>query len=316
MPQEVLKVSTQTIEKMKAHYGKQIEAGTPPGAVFRAKTYNAAITAYQSGKVLFQGKAPELEARKWGTVSASSGTAKKSSTAGGKFPKQVSGTVPEGFLLASHIGSDEAGTGDYFGPITVACAFVEADKIEQLRAIGVQDSKNLTDDTIRKLAKDIVKLGIPYALLVLHNDKYNKLQRKGWSQGKMKAMLHHHAIEKLLSKTKGTDSAGILIDQFCMPDVYKRHLASEKATIPEKTYFMTKAESHSIAVAAASIIARTSFVREMDKLSAEVGFTLPKGASAKVDAAIADVIRTHGHEKLESIAKVHFANTKKAEKYL
>ncbi|WLV23739.1 ribonuclease HIII [Aciduricibacillus chroicocephali] len=316
MPQEVLTVPKTVIEKMKMHYAQYIEVSTPPGAVFRAKTSNAAITAYNSGKVLFQGKAPEAEARLW-NAGATIGSKKKTpSKASAPATKQSHESIPEGFLVSSHIGSDEAGTGDYFGPITVACAFVPGDKIELLQSIGVQDSKNLTDATIRKLATDIVKLDIPYALLVLHNEKYNRLQRKGWSQGKMKAMLHHHAIEKLLSKIDGIPSAGILIDQFCMPDIYKRHIGSENGVLAENTYFMTKAESHSIAVAAGSIIARTSFVKEMDKLSKEVGFTLPKGASAKVDAAIARVIRTYGKEKLESIAKVHFANTQKAEKYL
>lgn len=316
MPQEVLTVNKQTIEKMKAHYSSQLDGAVPPGAVFRAKTANAAITAYNSGKVLFQGKAPHLEAGRWGSSSSGSAATKTGKKSGSPFPKQVSGTVPAGFLTGSHIGSDETGTGDYFGPITVACALVEADKIEALRAIGVQDSKNLNDVTICRIAEDLVKMGIPYARVLLRNEKYNQLQRKGWTQGKMKAMLHHHAIQKLLAKTTDIPTEGILIDQFCMPDVYRRHIASEKGQVPDKTYFMTKAESHSIAVAAASILARTSFVKEMDRLSAELGVTLPKGASAKVDAAIADVIRTYGHDKLETIAKVHFANTKKAEAYL
>lgn len=316
MPQEVLTVSKQTIEQMKQHYASNLEATLPPGAVFRAKTKNAAITAYKSGKVLFQGKSPQAEAGLWADGVAASRPAPGKSTAAKPFPKQVSGTVPQGFLMKSHIGSDETGTGDYFGPITVACALVETDKIETLRALGVQDSKNLTDDRIGKLSKEIISLGIPYALVVLRNEKYNRLQRKGWTQGKMKAMLHHHAIQKLLAKTENIQKEGILIDQFCMPDVYRRHIASEKGEVPEKTYFMTKAESHSIAVAAASIMARTKFVKEMDRLSEEVGFTLPKGASAKVDAAAGEIIRMYGHEKLESIAKVHFANTKKAEKYI
>ncbi len=66
--------------------------------------------------------------------------------------------------------------------------------------MGITDSKTLTDDKIAILAKELVKEKIPYTLLTLDNTKYNKLQKKGWNQGKMKAMLHHHAIEKLLVK--------------------------------------------------------------------------------------------------------------------
>jgi len=79
---------------------------------------------------------------------------------------------------------------------------------------------------------------------------------------------------------------------------------------------MTKAESYSIAVAAGSIVARTSFVKEIEKLSNEFGIELPKGASNKVDQVIAKIIKTKGENALDSLAKVHFANTKKAIKYL
>src|SRR5699024_8616546 len=82
---------------------------------------------------------------------------------------------------------------------------------------------------------------------------------KGWSQGKMKTMLHHYAIQKLLKKIGTAQPKGILIDQFCEPRIYAKHLASEQETMTKHTYFITNAEKHSIAVAAASIIARTRF---------------------------------------------------------
>ncbi|WP_163970176.1 ribonuclease HIII [Oceanobacillus halotolerans] len=310
MPQRVYTLPTNKIQKMKEFYKNELQS-TPQGAIFRAKTKNAVITGYKSGKVLFQGSSPEIEVKKWDL-----GLEKAKHTPKHKQTRAHSFTPPHILYSSSHIGSDEAGTGDYFGPITVACAFVPHDQIQTLKQLGVQDSKNLTDRTIRSIAKDIIKLNIPYALLVLHNEKYNRLQRKGWSQGKMKAMLHHHAINKLLQKINNQPNDGILIDQFCEPAVYQKYLASENESLPSNTYFLTKAESHSIAVAAGSIIARTSFLKEMDKLSAETGMDLPKGASSKVDQVIAKVIKKYGKESLSQIAKVHFANTHKAEKYL
>src|SRR5699024_5800698 len=109
-------------------------------------------------------------------------------------------TPPPSLYESAHIGSDEAGTGDYFGPITTCCTFVPKEKIPLLKELGVRDSKNIADTTIRKLARDIIACDIPYTLLILHNEKYNSLQTKGWSQGKMKTMLHHHAIQNLLEK--------------------------------------------------------------------------------------------------------------------
>ncbi|WP_047981648.1 ribonuclease HIII [Ornithinibacillus contaminans] len=310
MSQNVLTVSLEVIEKMKQHYLASLTT-TPQGAIFRAKTAHSVITAYKSGKVLFQGGNPQAEIAKWAKHSNSQSQEKTQATSKTSFY-----TPPETLFNASHIGSDEAGTGDYFGPITVASAYVKADQISLLKELGVKDSKNLTEKVILELAQEIARIRIPYSLLILHNPKYNRLQKNGWSQGKMKAMLHHHAITNLLHKIGNSELDGILIDQFCEPGIYKRHLASEQESLPDKTYFMTKAESYSIAVAASSIIARASFVKEMDKLSEQVGIPLNKGASKHVDQTIAKIMREKGEAILDSCAKVHFANTEKAKKYL
>lgn len=309
MPQNVYVLPQNTIEEMKRFYANALQS-TPQGAIFRAKTSNAVITAYKSGKVMFQGNAPAVEAGKWtNKTNESTKTAPKTNKANAFSP-------PDTLFTSNHIGSDEAGTGDYFGPITVAAAFVKKEQIELLKELGVKDSKNLTDSTIRKISNDVMNLDLPYSLLILHNEKYNKLQKQGWTQGKMKAMLHHHAINNLLDKVGAPSVDGILIDQFCEPAVYKKHIATEKQKLADNTYFMTKAESYSIAVAAGSIIARTSFLNEMDKLSAKTGVTLPKGASKKVDQTIARIIKSKGEKALNSYAKTHFANTKKAKNYL
>ncbi|TQS76152.1 ribonuclease HIII [Ornithinibacillus gellani] len=311
MAQLVHQFDSKSIIAMKKYYDA-FQRQAPPGAVFQAKTENAVITAYQSGKVLFQGKHPEKEFHKW-NAQWNTGETKNHK----QKSKSSSPYTPNPSLFnRSIIGSDEAGTGDYFGPITVAAAYVEAQQIQQLSSIGVQDSKNLSDEKIVSIAKELIRMQVPYSLLILHNDKYNTLQENGWSQGKMKAMLHHHAIQKTKKKIGDARLDGIIIDQFCEPTIYKRHLASERETLPNDTYFMTKAESHSIAVAAASILARASFVKEMERLSTFVGIPLRKGASRFVDENIAEVMKKKGEPILRQIAKLHFANTMKAKKYL
>ncbi|MFD2627949.1 ribonuclease HIII [Oceanobacillus kapialis] len=311
MPQSVHTFPNETVMKMKQHY-HECMSSPPPGAVFRAKTEHAVITAYKSGKVLFQGSSPDIEAGKW--TDQEPYTSVK--TASPPKKKESSYSPPATLFAQSHIGTDEAGTGDYFGPITVAGVYVTKEQIEHLRQLGVKDSKNLHDTMIRKLSKEIIKLKIPYTLMVLPNEKYNRFQARGWSQGKMKAMLHHSVIKSLLKKVDDQALDGILIDQFCEPAVYKRHIGSEGHTLTEKTYFMTKAESYSIAVAAGSILARTRFLDEMDRLSTELGITIPKGASKKVDQTIAKLIKEHGEKVLNNCAKTHFANTTKAKAYL
>jgi|SRR5690625_62229 len=308
MGQVVRQVSNQTLETMKNTYQAELKQ-TPPHALFAAQINGTTITAYKSGKVLFQGKNAEQESARWdGDVVIKD---KKPTV------QKIHAYTPDERLFSqSIIGSDEAGTGDYFGPITVAAAYVSSDKIELLRELGVRDSKNLSDQSIEKIAQNILLCDIPYSSMVLDNPKYNKLQARGWTQGKMKTMMHDAVIDSLLGKISPTKPEGILIDQFSEPGVYINHLRKENKQLPESTYFITKAESHSIAVATASILARSRFVQEIDRLSKQVGFTLPKGASAKVDQAASSLIRKKGEAYLHNVAKVHFANTKKAATYL
>lgn len=290
------------LDEMKKYYHDFL-IKNPQGALFRARTTHAVITAYNSGKVLFQGANPETEIMKWIDKSA----AVKVATKNDELSR---------ILTSTHIGSDESGTGDYFGPVTAAAVYITEPQINELKQLGIQDSKLIKDDVILKLSKKIVEMKIPYSLLILHNEKYNELQRSGWSQGKMKAMLHHHVINNVTQKVPYENYDGIIIDQFCLPNVYKRYLASENEYVHPKTHFMTKAETHSVAVATASVIARASFLKEMDNLSISSGYTLLKGASKKVDQLIAEIIRDNGKDYLEKIAKVHFVNTEKATQYL
>lgn len=311
MSQVTITVSNEHIEQMKVHYKPYLQK-PPQGAVFRARTNDATITAYRSGKVLFQGQHYENEANKWAEQQIHSN---KQPTL---FPNKDKTTYfpPEQLFTASHIGSDESGTGDYFGPVTTCAVYVDKNNINRLKEMGVQDSKSISDANVHILAKEIIQLQIPYSLLILHNEKYNDLQQNGWTQGKMKAMLHQGAIQGVLKKINDLPYEGIIVDQFCTPEVYKRHITSEGERLPDKSFFMTKAEDYSIAVAAGSVIARASFLNEMERLTHACGFDLLKGASQKVDRLIASIIQEKGETFLPTIAKVHFANTKKARKYM
>ena len=158
----------------------------------------------------------------------------------------------------SVLGSDETGTGDYFGPITVAAVYVPTSKIELINELGVKDSKMLTDDYMRKIAPDL-RAACVHSVLVLRNEKYNNLQAKGYSQGKMKAMMHNKALQNTLSKMAPEKPEFILIDQFAERGVYYNYLKSERELVQENVYFSTKAEQLHVAVATASILARAAF---------------------------------------------------------
>ncbi|MDQ0215453.1 ribonuclease HIII [Oikeobacillus pervagus] len=300
----VLHMSREIISKMRNDYQDFLLSKIPTGAVFTAKTNGCTITAYKSGKVLFQGANAMNESSRWGNSSPSP-TKKRAVKSGTKIQ------LPDGFSTLSVMGSDEVGTGDYFGPMTVVSTYVKTEQMDILRDLGVRDSKHLNDDQIIKIAKELLH-HIPYSLLVLRNEKYNKMQKAGMSQGKLKALLHNQALLNLLKKISPEKPDAILIDQFAEKTTYFRYLQNQKEVCRENVYFSTKGESVHLSVAAASILARYAFVKEFDKLSKEAGFTLPKGAGKQVDEAGARLILQKGEECLLKFTKHHFANTQKA----
>ena len=301
----VLLCTAEQQQKIQLFYKGSIIERKAPGVIFAAKLSDTAITAYKSGKVMFQGAGAEREAARWGKVNP---TSTKSVTTKGD-------QLPENFATLSVIGSDETGTGDYFGPVTVAAVYVPADKIAFVQELGVKDSKQLTDDYMRKIAPDLMKV-CAHSILTMRNDKYNEIQARGYSQGKIKALLHNQALKHVLTKIAPETPQYILIDQFAERGIYYNHIKNEKEIIRDNVLFSTKAENLHVAVATASILARYAFLKEMDQLAEITGFPLQKGASGKVDEMAAKIWLKYGEETLRSMTKWHFANTEKARKLL
>lgn len=301
MSNTVLKLPEESLLQIIKHYDNKKIAAKAQYVRFTAKLSDTVVTVYTSGKVMFQGAGAEREAAKWG--SASTKAAKVSAAKGD--------TLPPDFAHKSVLGSDETGTGDFFGPITVAACFVPSEGVALAHELGVKDSKLLTDDYMRKIAPDL-KEAFVHSVLTLKNEKYNAVQSKGWSQGKIKALLHNQALKHVLSKIEPVKPDAILIDQFAERGIYYKHIKDEPEIVRENVLFSTKAEGLHVSVACASIIARVAFLEEMDALSQKAGVTLPKGAGKIVDEAAAKILLKHGDAFLQSLTKVHFANTKKA----
>lgn len=273
-----------------------------PYTDFTAKVENTTITAYTSGKVVFQGlNAMELAA-KWGSANETQ-------------KKQAQGTakeLPAHLSQLSVIGSDEVGNGSYFGPITVCAAYVSASQVPALKKLGVKDSKALTDPQIVQLATQLKQL-IAYRLLIVDPEKYNQIQPK-YNAVHMKVALHNQAIYLLLEDIQPIKPEAIVIDQFTPEANYKKYVKNEQNQVTESLYFTTKGEQYHVAVAAASIISRAAFLEELDKESQKLGYTVPSGAGQKADQVAAKVLKQGGLPLLQKYAKLHFANTQKAKK--
>jgi len=199
------------------------------------------------------------------------------------------------------IGVDEAGKGDYFGPMVAVAAYVEDSK--KLRAMGVVDSKRLKDEKIIILAEEIKKK-CPVSIVKLNPERYNSMQ-KDMNLNSMLAWCHAKAIENLL---KDHQPDYVLSDKFADESVLQSKLGELGKQV--KLVQRTKAESNT-AVAAASIVARAEFVLSLQQLSFKYGMELPLGAGKKVDVAGKIFIKQHSKDELVKVAKLHFITTQK-----
>lgn len=309
MPPVVLKLSKSEINEMKKYYQKEKIDTNIPYTDFVAKKNQTTITIYTSGKVMFQGLNAQQEARRWGKVNVTSATEPATKM---KLLTTKTKSLPANIAQRSLIGSDEVGNGSYFGPLIVCAVYASSEQLPLLKDLGVKDSKMLTDVEIQKMAPKIKKL-VAYKLLEVPPKKYNEIQPR-YNAVHMKVALHNQAIDLLLKAIAPETPDYILIDQFTPEANYRKYLNSEKNPVTNHLLFITKAEQYHLAVAAASILCRAQFLDSLQKGSEELGFVLPSGAGAKSDQVAARMIKKGGIDLLGNYAKLHFANTKKAQK--
>jgi ribonuclease HIII len=207
----------------------------------------------------------------------------------------------------TYIGTDESGKGDYLGPLVIAGVYVDEVSSQQLLSAGVRDSKKISDGRIIKLAKTIKEIikNEHFSVIIIGPEKYNQLYEKIGNLNSLLAWGHSRAIENILSKTS-CDTA--VADQFGDEEFINRALMEKGKKI--KMIQMPKAEKH-IAVAAASILARESFLKYISGLSNDFKIQIPKGASQQVVDTCKTLIMSHGSNILNKIAKVHFKTTQK-----
>ena len=263
-------------------------------AVAAAEGEDCQIVLYQSGKCLVQGKG----AADWVTF---------------VLEPQVLGEARLGYedvlnpeAHAPHMGVDESGKGDFFGPLVIASAYVDETIAKDLKAMNVRDSKTITSDkAAQDLAKKIrARLGDRFAVVSIGPAAYNRLYATMGSVNRILAWGHARAIENLLEKVPSCPRA--LSDQFGPEQQIQRALQQKGRQI--KLEQRHKAESD-VAVAAASILARAGFLTAMDKLGEKFGVKLPKGASDKVKQVAGEIAKKHGAAAFLEVAKCHFKTT-------
>jgi ribonuclease HIII len=202
----------------------------------------------------------------------------------------------------SRIGIDESGKGDYFGPLVIAAAFVTPETEPDLRLMEVRDSKRMSDGRILELAPDIRQV-CPHSIVAIGPQRYNQLYLKIRNLNRLLAWGHARALENLLERV---DCGLAIADQFGDERFILNALLEKGKCV--SLVQRPKAEAD-LAVAAASILARAEFLIRLKRLSDEIALPLPKGASQQVELAARMVVKKHGKERLETVAKMHFKTT-------
>lgn len=255
-----------------------------PYATFSYAKTGIVATYYQSGKLVLQGTDLDLFLQQY---------------------LEGANAIPTAASIDDErIGSDEAGKGDYFGPLVVAAVYVSNNDIARLRKIGVADSKLLSDETIARLAAAI-EVSTPHAIVSLMPPEYNKRYEHTGNVNKILGELHGEVILNLIDQVA---CRRVLTDKFGDIEYVRRGLGARSKEISLE--LRPKAEAH-VAVAAASVLARNTFVRGIAQLSDECGIDLPKGAGDPVETILPKVASVLGRDKLNSVAKIHFKTTSK-----
>ena len=277
------------VDKLKHDLLSQgFELSSPPYTHFAAKKKGISVTLYTSLKLTVMGKemAPFIEYYLEPEIL-----------------KEFTFTHPAAMVnLTARIGVDEAGKGDFFGPLCVAGVFASDEMIQKLVKIGVRDSKTIGDPQILKLCKQI-KETCPFEIITIGNKRYNSLYDQFKNLNTFLGWGHATVIEKLVERTS---CKSVIIDKFANEYVVQNAL--KKKNLQVKLEQKVRAESD-VVVAAASILARGAFVNAMDRLSEQYGMEIPKGASAKVLQVGKKLVAQYGKEILLEVSKTHFKTT-------
>lgn len=299
-----------------AEFAFRDEANT----AWSAKGHDVSVTLYRTGKLLVQGKgtddfactyletADEFAARVDGEM-----TAAASASAGAPAAKMVRVAHvgdPRDRVTEPVCGSDETGKGDYFGPLVVAAFVVTPDDAAILRELGARDSKETGDREAMKIA-DQIEAAWPGRgeVVSIGPEKYNELHTQfGGNLNRLLAWAHATAIAAVVARTPCRRA---VVDKFADDSLVRNAVAKKGLEIVLEQ--RTRAESHP-AVAAASILARARFLRDLKRLGETFGTPLHKGAGSPVDAVARQIYRQHGLPGLAKVAKMHFKTTEKAKR--
>lgn len=268
-------------------------------AHFSARGEGVVATLYLSGKLVVQGSQVELFVQRY--LEGARHAEPEGGEPGKPRKSRETRRKGDGDLEGPAIGGDESGKGDYFGPLVVAAIRLGEGDAAKLRAGGIADSKQVSDQLVLRQAPVLAE-SFACALRVVDPPEYNRRHAERKNVALVLADLYREVIAEL-----ARPGDLVVIDQFSKN---AGRLEKAMAGLGVELAQMHKAERF-MSVAAASFLARAAFLRRLAELSDEHAVDLPKGAGPPVDKAARRFLQIHGREKLGLVAKLHFKTTEK-----
>lgn len=217
------------------------------------------------------------------------------------------------YFTKSHIGCDETGATDFFGPLCVVACYIDERDFDWLVSIGIKDPKEYSDQEIITVAKEI-KDRIIYSLLILDNSHYNQMASEGNNLANIKAKLYNQAVTNVMQKLQLTVKTKV-INQFVSPKTYYNYLKSEVIVVKDLS-FEQKGEEKYLGIMCSSILSRYAYLQYFSNMSKSLKMKLPRGTATSVEHIAVDIANKYGEKMLTKVTKTNMTNFKRVKEAL
>ena len=220
-----------------------------------------------------------------------------------------SSTGEKNYYSLSHIGCDETGSGDFFGPLCVVACYIDERAYDWLMSLNIRDPKLMTPQEVIDIAREI-KDRLVYSLLILDNSHYNQMAAAGHNLANIKAKLYNQAVTNVMQKVAMKIDKKV-VNQFVSPKTYYNYLKNEVIVVKDLS-FEQKGEEQYLAIMCSSILSKYAFYQYFNNMSRSLKMKLPRGnTSSVVDHVAVTIAQKYGKKMLLKVTKTNMTNYKR-----
>ncbi len=220
-----------------------------------------------------------------------------------------SSTGEKNYYHLSHIGCDETGSGDFFGPLCVVACYIDERDYDWLMSLNIRDPKLMTPQEVIDIAREI-KDRLVYSLLILDNSHYNQMAAAGHNLANIKAKLYNQAVTNVMQKVAMKIDKKV-VNQFVSPKTYYNYLKNEVIVVKDLS-FEQKGEEQYLAIMCSSILSKYAFYQYFNNMSRSLKMKLPRGnTSSVVDHVAITIAQKYGKKMLLKVTKTNMTNYKR-----